>query len=186
MTPPPSRRNAICFPSGENALFQLLPSLVSATSRPVFTSTACTSLRPSCRSVYVIHSPSGEYDGRYDSPVAPLIASGAAARPSDGTSRMRGSPWAYDVTAMVFASGDQAASARNEPCDNRAVRFPVCTSKISRSETPASASVVTAKRLASGDSAGPVNHATVWKPLDTDTSSPVSTIDSGPPLASFL
>src|SRR6266850_3022083 len=187
MSPPPSRRKAICLPSGENTLFQLLPSLVRATSCPVFTSTACTSLRPSCRSVYVIHTPSGEYDGRYDSPVAPLIASGAAARPSDGTSRIFGTPDVYDVTAMVFPSGDQAGSARNEPCESSELRFPVCASKSSRSEAPVTtASVVTANRFASGDSAGPLSQATEWKPLGAVTRRPVSRIDSAPPLGSFF
>src|SRR3981081_250101 len=116
MSPPLSRRNAICLPSGENTLFQLFPSLVSARSCAVFTSTACTSLRPSWRSVYVIHAPSGEYDGRYVSPVVPLIASGAAARPSAGTPRRRGCPCVYEVTAIVLPSGDHAGSARFEPC----------------------------------------------------------------------
>jgi len=40
MSPPLSRRNAICFPSGENTPFQLFPSVVNVTSCPVFTSTA--------------------------------------------------------------------------------------------------------------------------------------------------
>src|SRR6185503_5685967 len=181
MTPPLSRKNAICLPSNENTLFQLFPSLVSATSCPVFTSTACTSFRPSCRSVYVSHAPSGEYDGRYGSPVAPLITSGVAARPSTGTRRIFGSPVVYDVTAMVFPSGDHDGSASTEPCESSELRLPVCASKISRSEAPTTtASVVTAKRFASGESAGPLNHATEWKPLAELTSRPVSTIDSAP------
>src|SRR5688572_15599791 len=117
MSPPVSRRNAICFPSGENTLFQLLPSLVRATSFPERISTAWMSLPPSCRSVYVIHLPSGEYEGLYDSPVAPLIPRGTAIEPFTAINRMRGSPSVYEVTAIVFPSGDHVGSDRFEPFD---------------------------------------------------------------------
>ena len=90
------------------------------------------------------------------------------------------------MTAIIFPSGDHAASARFEPCDSSDARLPVCASKISRSEAPSTASVVTANCFPSGDSAGPVNHATEWKPLGAETRRPVSRIDSAPPLGSFF
>ena len=55
---------AIRSPPGEKTAFQLLPSLVRAMSCPVASSYACTSFAPSCRSVYRIQPPSGEYEGR--------------------------------------------------------------------------------------------------------------------------
>src|SRR2546430_786447 len=111
------RRNASCEPSGENAGFQLCPSLVSATSREVESSNACTSFLASCRSVYTIHLPSGENDGRYGSPSGrPLIAV-ERATPSLGLSNSSGTPLSYAVTTIVFPSGDHAGSVQSAPVD---------------------------------------------------------------------
>src|SRR5512140_1151109 len=122
MSPPASWRNAIQAPSGENTPFQLLPSLVSATSWPVAISTAWTSLPPvGRRSVYTSHSPSGENEARYGSPSAPIFCGGAA-RPAVGTRRMRGTPSVYEVTAIVLPSGDHATSDRFESAERMASR----------------------------------------------------------------